>query len=96
MTGQFEWDDRKAAENVRKHGVTFLQATKAFADMFAVFDLEDSGDYGEERWTLIGAVSGGLLTVIYTERGENIRIISARRAERYEREHYYKSNSEGR
>jgi uncharacterized DUF497 family protein len=96
MTRSFEWNDQKAVENARKHGVTFQQAELAFTDLFCVEELEDSMPYGEERWTLTGVAAGEILVVVYTERGSNIRIISARRATKHEREHYYRVNSEGR
>ena len=85
---EFEWDDEKAEENLAKHGVSFPQATFAFLDRFAVEFLDDSEEYGEHRFALIGWTEEQLLTVVFTEREERIRIISARRATRYEQEYY--------
>ncbi len=91
----FEWDDEKAATNSRGHdGVTFEQAALAFSDTFAVEWLDEREDYGEERSVLLGMTGGQLLYVAYTERGTNIRIISARRATRHEQDIYYRQNAE--
>jgi uncharacterized protein len=89
----FEWDDDKAAENWRAHGVAFDKAVKALADPFSVEWLDESEAYGEERCNLLGMCEGVILHVTYTERGERIRIISARRAERYEQDTYYRQNA---
>jgi uncharacterized DUF497 family protein len=83
---QFEWDDAKAADNWRNHGVTFDKAVKTFADPFAVEWIDEREDYGEERRNLLGMCDGVILHVTYTERGERIRRISARWAERYEQD----------
>jgi len=53
----------------------------------------ESEAYGEERWNLLGMCEGVILHVTYTERGERIRIISARRAERHEQDRYYRQNA---
>lgn len=89
---EFEWDDAKAAANLAKHKVSFEQARDAFGDMFAVEYEDDRADYGEDRTVLIGMVGNRLLAVVYTLRGENIRIITAREAEPHERRHYHEEN----
>ena len=89
----FEWDDTKAAMNWRNHGVAFAHAVKAFRDLFAVEWIDDREDYDEERINLLGMCDGVLLHVTYTERGDRIRLISARRAEKHEQDHYYSENS---
>ncbi|MCJ2872821.1 BrnT family toxin [Rhizobium pusense] len=84
----FEWNDRKALTNLAKHGVSFETARKVFEDPFAV-DIEDrSANCGEVRRRIVGLGNGLVLTVIYTERSEVIRIISARKATRAERKEY--------
>ncbi|MGH7744549.1 MAG: BrnT family toxin [Steroidobacteraceae bacterium] len=93
MTPEFEWDDDKAAANWRDHGVAFHEAIKAFQDPFAVEHIDEREDYGEERINLIGRCEGVLVHVTYTERGERIRIISARQAESHEQDDYYRENS---
>lgn len=94
MTGlNFEWDDGKAARNVRMHGVTFEEAETSFADRLAVEASDDRHSAGEQRWVLIGlSVKLRLLTVIYTERYEAIRIISARKSTRTEEASYAAQN----
>ena len=89
----FEWDDAKAAANFRKHGVTFEQAAYAFRDPFAVEWIDKSAVYGEERVILLGMSGGQILSVVYTERGERLRIISARRATKHEKDNYYRQNA---
>lgn len=93
MTLEFEWDEDKAAANWRDHGLVFDEAIQAFRDPFAVEHIDDREDYGEERINLIGMCAGVLVHITYTERDERVRIISARRAERYEQDHYYRENS---
>ena len=93
MNDRFGWNNKKAAINWRDHGVTFDQAAKAVSDPFAIEWIDDREAYGEERVNLLGMCEGVLLHVTYTERGELIWIISARRAERHEQDHYYRENS---
>ena len=93
MNQDFEWDDIKAAENFRSHGVAFAQAALAFRDLFAVEWIDLREDYGEERIVLLGMSGDQVLSVVYTERAERIRIISARRATRNEQELYYRQNA---
>lgn len=92
MMLDFEWDDDKAAANVRKHGVSFEQAALAFRDLFAVEWLDMRESYGEERIILVGTSQGQILAVVYTEREERIRIISARRATKHEKDTYFHQN----
>jgi uncharacterized DUF497 family protein len=93
MTTEFEWDVDKETANLQKHGVSFSQAAAAFLDPFAVDWIDDREDYGEQRVILLGLSDGQVFTVIYTERDTRIRIISARRATRYEQETYIRENS---
>jgi uncharacterized DUF497 family protein len=91
----FEWHHAKARSNYAKHGVTFDTAKRAFADPFAVEVLDDSADFGEERFLLIGMVDGQLLSVVYTPRQGRHRLITARRATNDEQDHYFTQNSQG-
>lgn len=93
MANRFTWDERKAVSNLRRHGVAFEIALMAFRDPFAVEQIDDREDYGEERINMLGMCDGVILFVTYTERGEEIRLISARRAERHERDRYFRENS---
>ena len=93
MTLEFQWDPDKDAANRQKHGVGFTQAAAAFRDPFAVDWIDDREDYDEERVILLGMIDGSVLTVVYTERSNCIRIISARRADRHEQEIYFRENA---
>jgi uncharacterized protein len=90
---EFQWDDSKAASNYAKHGVSFENAKLAFNDLFSLEKIDDREWYGEERLTIIGMVHGRILFVVYTMRGDAIRIISARGAEPEEERDYYDYNS---
>ena len=84
----FEWDDEKAAANFIKHGVTFDTAAKVFGDENRIEEYDMVHSIDEDRWKVIGMV-GKILMVAYTERGEYIRLISAREATAKERRNYY-------
>ena len=89
MKQQFEWDETKAALNVRKHGVTFSDAASVFLDDLAYTFADPDHSVGELRLLTFGlSQAGRLLAVIHTERGRAIRIISARAATRHERKIY--------
>jgi uncharacterized DUF497 family protein len=85
-----EWDEQsKAGVNFRKHGVRMPEAIPVFGDPYAITITDDVSDPGELRFVTLGmGAIGRLLVVVYTWRGENIRIISARPAEGHERERY--------
>jgi uncharacterized DUF497 family protein len=89
----FEWDDAKAAENVAVHGVSFEAARLVFDDAFAIGRHDRRGDYGEDRYILIGMALDRLLVVAHTFRGPRVRIISARLAEPRESRLYHEENS---
>jgi uncharacterized protein len=85
----FEWDETKARTNLSKHGVAFDEAKTVFDDPLYVdfYDPDHSGD--EERYIIIGmSQQRRLLLVAYTERGQTMRLISARTATRSERDAY--------
>jgi uncharacterized protein len=88
--GDFEWDDAKAAANLRKHAVSFEEAAKVFDDPYAL-DQPDARHSGRFVITGVSGVSSRarLLFVVYAQRrGVLVRIISARRATRHESESY--------
>jgi uncharacterized DUF497 family protein len=85
----FEWDARKAAFNLRKHGVSFPFASEALFDPNRFERLDDSEDYGETRWITIGLAGRFVIVVVHVLRGDDIRIISARRATRNEVQIYW-------
>ncbi len=85
---ELEWDERKAAVNLRKHGVGFADAALVLEDEMAL-TVRDSDSEGEERWITMGRdPEQRLLVVVYTWRGDRIRLISARRATGAERRRY--------
>jgi uncharacterized DUF497 family protein len=88
----FEWDDTKASLNWRNHGVSFEAARDAFRDAFAIEWQDDRHGDAEDRFDLVGMVENRLLFVVYTTRGQRIRIISAREAEPRERRRYHNEN----
>jgi uncharacterized DUF497 family protein len=91
---EFEWHDAKADANLRNHGVSFELAKTAFGDPCAIGRIDDREDYGEERSIIIGMAEGHvLLFVVYTERGERIRIISARGVTQHEEDQYFRQNA---
>lgn len=84
-----EWDGNKAASNLSKHGVSFDEARTVFDDTFYIDFYDPDHSYDEQRYIIVGqSVQSRLLVVSYTERGNVIRLISARRATRKERETY--------
>jgi uncharacterized DUF497 family protein len=90
---EFEWDDAKALRNFAKHGVSFEVAKAVFNDPFAIEQLDDREDYGEERFTVIGSVDHRVLFVAFTMRADTIRIISARAAEPFEKREYHEQDT---
>ncbi len=87
---QFEWDEGKAGQNVAKHGVSFLIAAEIFANEI-IERIDDREDYGELRLIALGRVETEIYRVAYTWRGEKvIRIITAQKASKHEREIYYR------
>ena len=88
-TVAFEWDPIKAAANVRKHGVQFSEALGVFSDDYAITIEDDESNPNEQRFVTLGVgIKGRVLVVVYGYRGENLRIISARTADRLELEKY--------
>ena len=85
----FEWDDGKAQKNFRKHGVTFEEATTIFGDPLSLTIDDPVHSKEEHRFVTIGqSVRQRTLVVVHTDRGNHVRMISARVATRKEREQY--------
>ena len=82
---EFEWDDDKEAENVRKHDVPFAFAARVFINPLRRTKEDDRFEYGEVRSVTAGEIDGTLYVVVHTDRDGTIRIISARPATRQER-----------
>lgn len=92
MEPGFEWDQRKAAANQHKHGVSFDEAASTFKDAFAIVRYDPDHSMTEYRLILTGLSSKGrLLTVIHTDRAGRTRIISARLASKTETAAYAKA-----
>ena len=88
---RFEWDEAQNATNIRKHGIDFADVTDIFNHPMLTM-LDDRENYSEERWITIGWIHALIGVVVYTERqGDVIRIISARKATKYEVRHYEQS-----
>ena len=85
---KFVWDSEKAKINKQKHGISFETAARVFLDNFSYDDYDELHSDFEDRIKIVGHV-GKILAVIYTERGERNRIISARQADKDEEEDYY-------
>jgi uncharacterized DUF497 family protein len=91
MSLQFEWDGTKARSNVKKHGVTFEEASSVFSDPLAAIFTDEQHSGEELREIIVGqSETGRLMLVCFTERGQGIRIISARQATKRERSDYEK------
>jgi uncharacterized DUF497 family protein len=89
----FEWDEGKAAENLGKHGVSFSEASTVFADPLSRTIPDPLHSNEEDRFIILGeSASGRALVVVHVHRGENIRIISARKATPRERKDYEQGN----
>ncbi|UAJ74029.1 BrnT family toxin [Synechocystis sp. PCC 7339] len=85
---QFEWDEAKNLENIRKHEIDFADVPSMF-DSEMLIEFDNRSDYGEERWIGIGFLGPGVAVVVWTERFQNlIRIISARRANNHEKKRF--------
>ncbi len=85
----FEWDPQKAKSNLEKHGVSFEEASTAFQDTLSLTIDDPLHSIDEERLILIGmSQENRILVVVHTERGDNIRIISPRKATKEERKSY--------
>lgn len=87
----FEWDDEKNKINIRKHKLSFSIAKFVFNDENRIEYFDETHSADEERYITIGLIDQVpvVVTVVYTERGERIRLISARKASAEERRMYY-------
>ncbi|MBR5913577.1 MAG: BrnT family toxin [Selenomonadaceae bacterium] len=83
-----EWDDEKAEINLKKHKISFETAARVFLDENRIDDFYEFHSDEEDRIRVIGKVNE-ILFVVYTERGEKYRLISARKAKKSERDDYY-------
>ena len=85
------WDHEKSISNIARHGIRFAEAVLVLEDPLSVTIVDDESDPMEQRFVVVGADGEGrILVAVYTWRGEDIRLISARRAEPHERGAYEK------
>ena len=95
MPPRFVWNAKKAEDNLRKHGVSFREALTVFLDPLARTHDDPVHSHGERREIIVGnSVRSRLLLVSFTERGQTIRLISARQATPRERKDYEDSKQE--
>jgi len=88
---EFEWDNRKAASNLKKHGVSFREAASVFGDPLALTFDDPDHSIGEHRLLTFGATRTGKLVIVsHTERNGSMRIISTRLMQKHERDIYEK------
>lgn len=88
----FEWDEEKARSNAAKHGVSFEEASSVLSDPLSLTIDDPVHSVTEERFITLGvSLQGRILAVVHTERGDHIRVISARVATRRERQNYEES-----
>ena len=84
----FTWDEAKRRANLRKHGIDFVDAERVFRGF--TLTAEDTREaYGERRFLTLGLLEDQVVSVAHTERGENIRIISIRKATKHEARFYF-------
>lgn len=85
----FEWDPEKEKRNQRKHGVSFHEAATVFGDPLSITFHDPDHSAGEERYITIGmSKKGVILVVAHAEKGDAVRVVTARRATRRERRFY--------
>ena len=90
---EFEWDEAKRFANLRKHGIDFVDISAVFdGDIVTVED--DRYAYGEQRFIAFGILQGRVIAIVYTERVNCMRIISARKATKYEQQTYFRQLSD--
>jgi uncharacterized DUF497 family protein len=84
----FEWDDTKRKSNIKKHGIDFINVQMIFAGYTLTIE-DDRYDYGEERFATFGILDGRVVVVVHTETENLMRIISIRKATKYEEKAYF-------
>jgi len=93
---RFQWDPKKAASNLTKHGVSFEEATTVFGDPLAGTVADSTHSSSEPRFVTIGqSANSRLIVVVHADRGDDIRVISARRATTREKKKYAEGKEEG-
>src|SRR3990167_656666 len=90
---QFEWDENKRLINIQKHGIDFVDVPAIF-ELDTVTVIDDRFEYGETRYQTLGLLKSRVILVVHTESETVIRIISARKATKYEEKIYFQEISD--
>lgn len=90
---RFEWDGKKRLSNIHKHGIDFVDVPALF-ELDTVTVTDDRFEYGETRYLTLGLLKSHVILVVHTESETVIRIISARKATKYEEETYFREISD--
>lgn len=90
---EFEWDEAKRLANLRKHGIDFIDVPSVFNGNTVTVE-DNRYSYGEQRFITFGLLQGRVVAIIYTERDDCTRIISARKATQYEQRTYFEELSD--
>jgi len=85
---RFEWDENKRKTNLKKHGIDFAEVWQVFENEIAT-DIDGKSNYGETRYFTLGLFGGVIVAVSHTENDDTIRLISVRKAEKYEEQIYF-------
>ncbi|PJZ75283.1 BrnT family toxin [Leptospira neocaledonica] len=90
----FEWDDKKNSSNLKKHQISFKQASQVFLDKDAIYIPDENHSENEERWLVLGKIENfTIIVVVFVDRSnkkeEKLRIISARKADKLEEKEYF-------
>ena len=85
---EFEWDEAKRLANLRKHGIDFIDVPGVFDGGIVTVE-DDRFSYGERRFITLGLLQGRVVVIVHTEQEDCIRIISARKATKYEQRTYF-------
>lgn len=89
---EYEWDEAKSLANLRRHGIDFTDVPALFENDTVMVE-DDRYSYGEQRFVTFGLLQGRVIAVVHTERNDCTRIISARKATRYEQRVYFEQFS---
>ncbi len=87
-SSSFEWDENKRLSNIRKHGIDFLDVEIIFEQDTVIIE-DNRLNYDEKRWLALGLLKERVVVVVYTERHPKLRIISIRKATKYEQRVYF-------
>ncbi len=84
------WEERKRRTNLKKHGLDFIDAEEVFEGVTYTYE-DDRFHYGEQRFVTLGLLRGNVVSLVHTEEGDRIHVISMRKVTRREREIYFQS-----